>query len=349
MAKTPTLSTPRCRPSSSSPKEPHTKKILFAAAALAVLAGCSAVKTYEPAEQADPLLTTVNFTVDSLAAQLKPLKVSHPLVVASAQNNDDLSQVCPQGRLLAEMVSSRLTQQGFPVSEVKLAKDMKVSLEGETILSRDLKKLATEVEADTVVAATWTTFGKEVKVGPKAATDSWPLRPTSPSRPCASLTAACWAARPSPRRWPGPASDPTASCGKREQPPGCFSRFWASHALYGVHATASAREGRFPTGSPMPKLADSPHYAKRLKLLRLPGVRALTGALLAGPAVATQYYAVTPLNKRVPGTQPGTPGPTEPGAPGEEEEGITMTLNSATLPRCSIDSPYSFAAIPIHA
>lgn len=107
----------------------------------------------------------MNFTVDSLAAQLKPLKVSHPLVVASAQNNDDLSQVCPQGRLLAEMVSSRLTQQGFPVSEVKLDKDMKVSLEGETILSRDLKKLATEVEADTVVAATWTTFGKEVKVG----------------------------------------------------------------------------------------------------------------------------------------------------------------------------------------
>ncbi len=141
------------------------KKSLIAAVALVALAGCSTTKVYEPVDNVDPLLSTVNFTVDNLASQLKPLKVTHPLVVASAQNNDDLAKVCPQGRLIAEMVSSRLTQHGFPVSEVKLAKDMRVSAEGETILSRDLKKLATEAEADTVVAATWSTFGKEVKVG----------------------------------------------------------------------------------------------------------------------------------------------------------------------------------------
>lgn len=141
------------------------KKALLATIALAALAGCStSPRQGLPVDHSDALLASVQHNTDILAAQLKRFPVGLPVVIASAQNNDELQQVCPQGRLVADVVSSRLTQHGFPVAEVRLAKNLRINPEGETILSRDVKSLASAVNADTVIAATWTTVGAPAKV-----------------------------------------------------------------------------------------------------------------------------------------------------------------------------------------
>lgn len=132
-------------------------KILLASAAALALAGCSTSGIKQGPQFTDPLLQSVQQGADSLAAQLSRYQLAAPVIVASAQNNDELRQVCPQGRLVSDIVSSRLTQHGFPVTEVRLSQQLHINKEGETILSRELGALAKAAKADTVVTATWST------------------------------------------------------------------------------------------------------------------------------------------------------------------------------------------------
>lgn len=136
-------------------------KIILAAVAL-LLAGCSTTgRFHDVPRAADPLLNSVQQSADGLAAQLSKHRLTAPVIVASAQNNDHLSQVCPQGRLISDIVSSRLTQHGFPVTEVRLSQALRINANGETILSRELGDLASAAKADTVVTATWSTLNAQ--------------------------------------------------------------------------------------------------------------------------------------------------------------------------------------------
>lgn len=132
------------------------KKLTLAGAVMFALAGCA---TSIPVAT-DPLLNSVQHAADSLATQLKRHDMSAPVIVASAQNNDQLSQVCPQGRLISDIVSSRLTQHKFPVTEVRLTQALRINKNGETILSREIGELASAAKADTVVTATWSTLNE---------------------------------------------------------------------------------------------------------------------------------------------------------------------------------------------
>lgn len=133
------------------------KKVLLASAVALLAAGCSTSGIKQSAQYTDPFLQSVQQGADSLAAQLSRHQLAAPVIVASAQNNDELRQVCPQGRLVSDIVSSRLTQHGFPVTEVRLTQVLRITKEGETILSRELGELAKAAKADAVVTATWST------------------------------------------------------------------------------------------------------------------------------------------------------------------------------------------------
>jgi hypothetical protein len=137
------------------------KKLLLAATVTLLAAGCSTAGHL--GYSADPFLQSVQSGADDLAAHLVGYKLSAPVIVASAQNNDQLSQVCPQGRLISDIVSSRLTQHGIPVKEVRLGQKLRINQTGETILSRDLSLLAQSSQADAVVTATWSTVAPPVK------------------------------------------------------------------------------------------------------------------------------------------------------------------------------------------
>lgn len=147
-------------------------KTLFSAVAAAVLfTGCATgtpdqtdMRLNDLTLSRDPFLQSVQVSTDKLLAQMKNYSHSTPVVVTSAQNNDQLNRVCPQGRVMSEIVSSRLTEKNIPVTEVRLTNLMRINPEGEMILSRELRELAQSVKADTVVAATWSTLSDSVVV-----------------------------------------------------------------------------------------------------------------------------------------------------------------------------------------
>jgi FlgO protein len=169
------------------PKIPKMKNTLILSLAVLALSGCSSLNLTNPfasspfpadgsAPQApvkslnvsnEPFLAGVQLNTDDLVRQLHAHNLQRPIIVASGQNGERLGQVCPQGRLLGDIVSSRLTEHGLPVHDVRLAKNLRITEAGETILSRELGTLAGKASAETVIAATWSTLpsGKYLHYG----------------------------------------------------------------------------------------------------------------------------------------------------------------------------------------
>jgi len=98
-------------------------------------------------------------TGDVLAAELeeKGFDPNGPLLSASFVNNDNLEASSSLGRLLSEQISSRLAQHGINVKEVKLRKSTLYirHQEGEFMLSRELKNLGLDFDAQAALVGTY--------------------------------------------------------------------------------------------------------------------------------------------------------------------------------------------------
>jgi len=79
-----------------------------------------------------------------------------PILVTTFVDNNDLESTSRFGRILQEHVSSRLVQLGYSVREIKLAETLEINPRaGETILSRDLKRLRGSQEAQAILVGTF--------------------------------------------------------------------------------------------------------------------------------------------------------------------------------------------------
>ena len=161
-----------------------TRPLRFRAAALVcaallggALAGCAAPHSETPTwaqAKSDDLLAATARATDSLLAQLNSQTVvpaaslSRPIVVASLQNLSNLDKPAPIGRLLGEAVAARMTQRQLPVVELKLANTIKISEDGQTLLSDQARELAQTHKAQIVVVGSWTEGGRFVYVTLKA-------------------------------------------------------------------------------------------------------------------------------------------------------------------------------------
>lgn len=89
---------------------------------------------------------------------LPPLVPRHPdlpVLVTTIVDNNDLAKTSRFGRLLQEHMASRLVQHGFTVREIKLTKTVAIEPKsGETVLSRDLSKIGTDLQAQAILAGT---------------------------------------------------------------------------------------------------------------------------------------------------------------------------------------------------
>lgn len=80
-----------------------------------------------------------------------------PVLVTTFVSNSDLERTSSFGRLLQEHIGSRLVQLGYTVKELKLANNLFIEPQsGETILTRDLSQLDTDVNAQAIVVGTFT-------------------------------------------------------------------------------------------------------------------------------------------------------------------------------------------------
>ena len=79
-----------------------------------------------------------------------------PFIVATLVNIDQLEQSSTLGRLISEQVASRMTQLGYGVLELKVRNGIYMKRnEGELLLTREIKEVATTHNAQAVVVGTY--------------------------------------------------------------------------------------------------------------------------------------------------------------------------------------------------
>lgn len=153
------------------------RQIALALAVLAIV-GAGGCTTLPPIDAgpvttgaaADRFVQVNHRAVDRLLISLHPDKEflkNQPIIVATIVNIDDLKG-SRFGRAVAENVSTRLTQRGYPVIELKLRGTIFVKQsEGELLLSRELQDISLNHKAQAVVVGTYTEAKNHVFVSLK--------------------------------------------------------------------------------------------------------------------------------------------------------------------------------------
>ena len=97
-------------------------------------------------------------TEDLITKAFPPLVQQNPempILTTTFVDNNDLTKTSQFGRILQEHMTSHFTQMGYSVNEIKLAKTLEIQeRSGETILSRDLKKISGNQKAQAILVGT---------------------------------------------------------------------------------------------------------------------------------------------------------------------------------------------------
>lgn len=107
---------------------------------------------------ADHLIQATRFNLDKSA----------PLLIGTLANIDKLDESSRLGRLVSEQLSTRFTQQGFNVVEMKLRNSVQIGNAGEMILSRDTKDLSKSYNSQVAIAGTYAVASGYIYVTLKA-------------------------------------------------------------------------------------------------------------------------------------------------------------------------------------
>lgn len=127
-------------------------------ALLTLFTGCASLSGPVGQDREDLLLQTNHLAVDELLGNIAParsLDKRQPIIVASLVNIDDLNS-SRLGRMLSEQLATRLTQNGYAVVELKLRDSIFVKqLQGELLLSREIKDITLTHKAQAVLVGTY--------------------------------------------------------------------------------------------------------------------------------------------------------------------------------------------------
>jgi TolB-like protein len=126
-----------------------------------IISGCASgykPKNHSPFVIRGNLVGSGYTIADRLITNLKqPINREDPIIVATFVSVDDLEESSTFGRLITEQISSRLSQKGYKVNEIKFRKNS-IFMEkgkGEFLLSRDLHNVSKKHNASAVVVGTY--------------------------------------------------------------------------------------------------------------------------------------------------------------------------------------------------
>jgi len=134
------------------------KKTLAIATALvlALASGCASGPNYEDAANSKLIQANYDAVESLLASAHGRLDKNLPIVVATLVNVDALTESSRFGRALSEQVSAKFTKLGYSVIELKLRENIFVKqTEGEFLLSREVRDISRNHNAQAVVAGTY--------------------------------------------------------------------------------------------------------------------------------------------------------------------------------------------------
>jgi len=134
---------------------------LWLASVVLVLTGCaSQVASIPGTEKDNPLISASYAAVDRLltpTVKKEMLSDERKILVASLVDVNQVSKTSIFGKMISEQLSSRMIQQGVPVVEVKLRSNLYISeRSGEMLLSREIKDIGRQHNADAVLVGTYT-------------------------------------------------------------------------------------------------------------------------------------------------------------------------------------------------
>ena len=152
------------------------RHLLTAVGASLLLAGCIGNRlprnyssaSYDSVAQSE--LIAANYkAADALLAQAgTQLAHQHPVIVATLVNINALEESSPLGRLISEQVGARLAQNGHRVVELKIRQKLYMKRnEGELMLTREIKDIARQQDAQALVIGTYTEGADRVFINMK--------------------------------------------------------------------------------------------------------------------------------------------------------------------------------------
>jgi len=104
--------------------------------------------------------TAADTLAETAMPPLSPRDPDMPILTTTFVDNNDLSKTSQFGRAVQEHMASRLAQLGYQVREIKLADSLDITpRHGETILSRDLRRLSPDVKAQAILVGTYSRAG----------------------------------------------------------------------------------------------------------------------------------------------------------------------------------------------
>ena len=95
------------------------------------------------------------FLAEQIDRNVSPDDRQLPTVFNTIVNLNDMSETSPFGRLVGEHLIHELQVRGWPVSDIRLSKDLIINGSGEFSLSRDLKRIREVMPAVNVVTGTY--------------------------------------------------------------------------------------------------------------------------------------------------------------------------------------------------
>lgn len=132
-----------------------------------VLAGCAGPGAYEAVSTA---VIGANYrAADALIAIARPgLDAGKPIIIATLVDIDDLERSSTLGRYVSESVSARFTQGGYKMVEMKFQNAVYMKRgEGELMLTRQIREIATSHQAQAVIVGTYSRASSAVFINLK--------------------------------------------------------------------------------------------------------------------------------------------------------------------------------------
>lgn len=141
---------------------------------LAVALTLSACAANTPADYQSSAFTRANYmAIDTLMQSLSSVHTNSSLLVATVSDIDRLQQSSRLGRLITEQISTRLTQTGYPVAELRLRESVAMHEgEGEFVLSRDVRALSKQHQAQLVIVGQYAAASTHIYLTLKAISPS---------------------------------------------------------------------------------------------------------------------------------------------------------------------------------
>lgn len=134
----------------------NRRSIVAACVSIVLIGGCATQATYDTAKNSGLINANYEAADRLITTSHRPLSPAIPIVVATIVRLDNLEQSSSLGRLVSEQVSSRFTQRGYSIVELKMRGSIFFKgSEGTFLLSPELRDIAKSHSAQAVVVGTY--------------------------------------------------------------------------------------------------------------------------------------------------------------------------------------------------